>query len=766
MKQPLRFAALLALFYALALSMAAVLSATLWIGLDTAERAAFASILEVHAALLICAALLALAALGMLFRAIHGAIVAAPQRLADEIQIMIAANPAHRAAPAGPAELRSLAAAVNQFAALHEAQRKHIDARIAQTNAELEAEKNRLAALMAQLAQSVLVCNNEGRILLYNPRARRLLTGARAQRGEAHAIETTAPAGTEAVVGLGRSLFAIIDRDLVVHAFDSLNDRMAHGEANPVSSFVTTTHGGQLLRVQMAPVVGHGESAAATPALIDGAEENPGDQAATQQEISGYVLTLDDVRLAMEQDDRRGALLQSLTEGTRAALANIRAAVENLLAFPQMTDDHRRQFTAIIDEEACRLSAQLDRTLTGYADYIKTQWPLEAMLSTDLIAACERAITQRLGTVVSLGLVERAWLRADSYSLVQAVTAMARRLKDECAIRQIELRFARLGQSAHLDLVWNGAPLAVETALAWENATVQARNRDHSGGPSAARSAAPLASLPSYKEVAERHGGEAWYKTEAGSDRAAQRSYFRMLLPLVIAHAAPNVIATRASRPEFYDFDLFHQPGQTAELDQRKLSELSYTVFDTETTGLEPSAGDEIISIGAIRIVNGRLLRDDVFDQLVDPKRPLSAESIRVHGIAPAMLAGQPAIDQVLPVFQRFCEDTVLVAHNAAFDMRFLQLKESSSKVRFTNPLLDTLLLSAVAHPNHDAHRLEAIAGRLGVSVVGRHTALGDAIVTAEVFLKLIALLAEQGITTLRDARAASEKTLYARVSY
>jgi DNA polymerase-3 subunit epsilon len=69
-------------------------------------------------------------------------------------------------------------------------------------------------------------------------------------------------------------------------------------------------------------------------------------------------------------------------------------------------------------------------------------------------------------------------------------------------------------------------------------------------------------------------------------------------------------------------------------------------------------------------------------------------------------------------------------------------------------------------HPNQESHRLEAIAERLGLTIVGRHTALGDAIVTAEVFLKLIPLLAEKGIRTLREAREAAEKTYYARIKY
>jgi DNA polymerase-3 subunit epsilon len=263
--------------------------------------------------------------------------------------------------------------------------------------------------------------------------------------------------------------------------------------------------------------------------------------------------------------------------------------------------------------------------------------------------------------------------------------------------------------------------------------------------------------------VLERHGGEVWHQ----SNPPAELSWFRFLLPLAepVAPKQARRIPTGA-RPEYYDFDLFRNADSAKELAGQRLADLSYTVFDTETTGVEPSAGDKIISIGAVRIVNGRLLKHEIYEQLVNPLRSVPRESTRIHGIGAHELAGQPTLSEVLPGFHRFCEDTVLVAHNAAFDMRFLELAEAESGVRFTQPVLDTLLLSAAVHPTLEDHSIEAIAERLGIAVVGRHTALGDALVTGEIFLKLLALLAERGVVTLGQALEASRETYYVRLQY
>src|SRR5690606_32939348 len=127
---------------------------------------------------------------------------------------------------------------------------------------------------------------------------------------------------------------------------------------------------------------------------------------------------------------------------------------------------------------------------------------------------------------------------------------------------------------------------------------------------------------------------------------------------------------------------------------------------------------------------------------------------------------GQPRIGQVLPAFHAYAADTVLVGHNVAFDMRFLQMKEAATGLRFDQPVLDTLLLASIAQPHEPSHSLEAIAARLGVGIAQRHDALGDALVTAELFLRLLPLLRDRGIVTLGQARQAAAQSYYARLRY
>ena len=660
-------------------------------------------------------------------------------RMSENLRLMLGANRGFRVQPEGPPEVQSLALAMNELASQRDELMCDVAAQIGRAKESVELEKNRLATLMSELTQSVVVCNLDGRVLLYNNRAR---TQFRALS------DAPGVAGGGELIGLGRSIYGVFERNLIAHALDTIQQRLRRGVAQPQANFVTTTRAGQLLRVQMAPVLSVAP-VAEKAAAGEGEAAEVASAAAPERTVTGFILMLDNITRNFETESRRDQLLHNLTEGNRASLANVRAAAD-MLEFEDLTDDMRTRFRKVVRDEVQAMSQRLDHTANEFADSLKARWQLEEMLGADLIAAVQRRIEARIGLPTKLEEVDESlWLKVDSFSLMQAITYLASRLSDEFEVREVRFRLSAAGRLVHLDLIWSGQAMSTETVMSWELEAMKVEDES-----------SPL----TVRDVIDRHDGEMWLERE----KVRHRAFFRILLPAATPQeqAEPDTYLRGESRPEYYDFDLFAWSDKSHGLEDRLLSELTFTVFDTETTGLNPSQGDEIIQIGATRIVNGKLLRSESFEQLIDPQRPLAPESAKIHGITSEMLRGQPTIDKVLPAFHAFAADTVLIAHNAAFDMRFLQLKEEETGLRFDHPVLDTLLLSAVIHPNQESHRLEAIAERLGLTIVGRHTALGDAIVTAEVFLKLVPLLADKGIRTLREAREAAEQSYYARIKY
>lgn len=704
-----------------------LMTAIVWSTLDGAEQGAVGAVLAPRMALLALGWVFGLGLVAVALAQLHRRYVGAPKRLLEETRVVLTATEPQRLKPRGTAEMQALAGAVNELAQQRDQLRGDVAAQVAQASQRVQQEKNRLAALMAELNQSVVVCNREGRILLYNQRARQQFRQLSQGAGAA--------AGAE-LIGIGRSIYAVLDQQLVAHALERIHQALGRGVATPSAQFVTTTQGGHLLRVQVAPV-------------RESVPPGEGEAPEGLQTVSGLVLMLDDVTASVQEEAERDQLMHGLTEGSRASLANIQAAVD-MLGYADLEPAMRERFLGVVRDEVGAMGRRVNDLAHRATQRLKTRWPMEDMLGADLVTAAQRRIAQHCDRPVTLDAIDTSlWLKVDSYTLLLALTYLAHRLVDEFEVRFLQLRLQGTATHAQLDLVWSGQAMSNETVMSWEMDAMRFGSER-----------SPL----TVRDVVERHGGEMWFERE----RARHQAFFRFMLPLASVQGVVDAPLGESeySRPEYYDFDLFKMADQGSALDDRPLSELAYTVFDTETTGLNPAGGDAIIQIGAARIVNGKLLRQECFDQLVDPGRRIPAASIPIHGISDDMVAGKPGIAQVLPLFHAYAQDTVLVAHNAAFDMRFLQLQEEASGVAFHQPVLDTLLLSAVVHPQQESHRLEAIAERFNVTVLGRHTALGDALVTAEIWLRLIPLLQEQGIHTLRQAREAAQKTYYARLKY
>lgn len=211
-----------------------------------------------------------------------------------------------------------------------------------------------------------------------------------------------------------------------------------------------------------------------------------------------------------------------------------------------------------------------------------------------------------------------------------------------------------------------------------------------------------------------------------------------------------------AHRSELYDFSLLDQARRAlapARRDQ-PLDRATFVVFDTETTGLDPDRGDRVVSLAGVKVQDGTVRRSKRFDALVNPGRPIPTASVLLHGITDARVAGMPSLQVVMSAFLRFADGAVLAGHEVWFDLRFLEAetkRHDMPSITSSHLVLDTRLLSRLVHGELPEHDLDTVAGRLGVTIQGRHSALGDAYATAEVLVRLLGLLRGRGIATLGE---------------
>jgi DNA polymerase-3 subunit epsilon len=492
---------------------------------------------------LVVLALVAVVVLVGLLRRVLGGTATALGRISADTALIAGANPTHRLDPAGAGDLEALATAVNRLADERESALRGAEVQAEAARRDVESERNRLAALMAQLTVAVVVCNGEGRILLYNEAARAL-------------VDDDTP------VGLGRSVFTVVDRGLVAHAMD----RLATGAESVYTA--TTLHGDQLLRVRVTLV---GEAA---PGVPDATGDRP-------QVGAGFVLVLEDLTRQARAGEERERVMRGLTEATRASLGSIRAAVESVLDFPDLTSDERERFLGIVHDEADSLGSRVD-DLAVESSQLADDGVLTEIAADDLLGVLRREL-ERAGVACSVPpATEALWLRADGHAVARALAHLVTRLREEGdGPDDVALVCGSADGHARVDVRWAGSPPPA--------ATVEALLAEP----------LPDGGTTTVRGVAHRHGAEVWC---GHVDDAT--AYLRMLLPTAVGaegQASPRTSrVTVGSRPEFYDFDLFTVGSRPAEIVDHRLDEMSFTVFDTETTGLDPAGGDRIIAVGAV----------------------------------------------------------------------------------------------------------------------------------------------------------------------
>jgi DNA polymerase III epsilon subunit family exonuclease len=185
----------------------------------------------------------------------------------------------------------------------------------------------------------------------------------------------------------------------------------------------------------------------------------------------------------------------------------------------------------------------------------------------------------------------------------------------------------------------------------------------------------------------------------------------------------------------------------------RLLTELDFVVVDVEATGAK-TPPNRLIELGAYRIRGGRIV--DKFLSLVNPEIPIPRFVMALTGISNEMVKSAPVFADVAPRWLDFVSDSVLIAHNAAFDTSFLnhEISRVYPGHRMLNPHLCTVRLSRRVLPDLNNHRLDTIANHFSIPIISRHRAGSDALATAEIFLLLLSKLEEEhGVRDLAAAR-------------
>jgi len=179
----------------------------------------------------------------------------------------------------------------------------------------------------------------------------------------------------------------------------------------------------------------------------------------------------------------------------------------------------------------------------------------------------------------------------------------------------------------------------------------------------------------------------------------------------------------------------------------KNIDDIEFVIFDTETTGLDPSSGDRIVEIAALRFKGQEKLLE--FQSLVNPGRPVSEAAFAVNKISPEMLKSAPSPENVIPKFLDFIQGSCVCSYNAGFDLEFLnnELKILNKPALKDVLIIDALKMAKRVMPGLERYALWFVSDTLGIKIRQQHRAFSDVELTLAVFEKLKGMLKAKGIT-------------------
>ena len=184
-----------------------------------------------------------------------------------------------------------------------------------------------------------------------------------------------------------------------------------------------------------------------------------------------------------------------------------------------------------------------------------------------------------------------------------------------------------------------------------------------------------------------------------------------------------------------------------------EINNCSFVILDTETTGLEASMGDKIISLAALKIRNSLIQENEFLDELINPERDIPWESVKIHHITDEHVRGKPTLPELQSKINLFLKKSILIGHNIEFDKKFIYQDAANSDLskrmkKITS--IDTIYLTAALYPDLENYNLSYLCEHFNIRTNDqiRHSALGDCWITARLFLHLLHKAKEKNITT------------------